>query len=73
MNPTGIDFKRNFARTLRSLPGVRNVLDFARRNAPVASEAQIDQFHADGFMVFDPMFPEASSIEPSSSSIVAPK
>ena len=59
MNPTGIDFKRNFARTLRSLPGVRNVLDFARRNAPVASEAQIDQFHADGFMVFDPMFPEA--------------
>src|SRR5437879_91856 len=52
------DLKRTLARTLRSLPGVRNLLDFSRRNAPVVSEEQIEQYHADGYMVFDPMIPE---------------
>lgn len=45
-------------RTLYQLPGVRELLALIRRNAPVLSEGQIAQFHADGYMVFDPRFPE---------------
>jgi hypothetical protein len=50
---------RTLARSLRGLPGVGRVLNFARRNAPVATEGQIAQYHADGYMVFDPQLPEA--------------
>jgi ectoine hydroxylase-related dioxygenase (phytanoyl-CoA dioxygenase family) len=54
-----LDWKRSLGRTLRSVPGVRHAIEFLRRNAPVVNEAQIDQFHADGYIVFDPMLPEA--------------
>jgi len=52
--------KHTLLRSLRTLPGVRELLDFSRRNVAVVSEAQIDQFHADGYMIFDPMLPEAT-------------
>ena len=47
------------ARALRGIPGVAEVLAFARRNAPILSEGEVAQFHADGFMVFDPRLPAA--------------
>src|SRR6185437_15243802 len=43
--------KHTLLRSLRTLPGVRELLDFSRRNVAVVSEAQIDQFHADGYMI----------------------
>lgn len=48
-----------FARALKQLPGIRELLSLARRNAPIVSAGQIAQFHADGYMVFDPQLPEA--------------
>ena len=46
------------AQTLHQIPGVRQLLGFVRRNAPVLSEGQIAQYHADGYMIFEPRFPE---------------
>lgn len=54
-----IGLKRTLARTLQAVPGLGTLLDAARRAAPVVSEAEVDQFHADGFMIFDPRLPEA--------------
>ncbi len=54
-----IDLKRALSRSLRTIPGVRELLDFSKRNAPVVSQSQVDQFHADGFMLFDPLIPES--------------
>jgi hypothetical protein len=47
------------AAALKAVPGVRELLAVARRNAPVLSEGQVAQFHHDGYMVLDPMLPEA--------------
>lgn len=51
--------KQTLARSVKQMPGVRTLLDFARRNAPVVTDGQIAQYHADGYMVFDPGLPEA--------------
>ncbi len=50
--------KHRVIRSLKQLPGVSHLVDFARRSAPVLSEGQIAQFHHDGFMMFDPGLPE---------------
>jgi hypothetical protein len=50
---------QQLSRALKQLPGVRELIGFVRRNAPVLSAGQIAQYHADGYMVFDPQFPEA--------------
>jgi hypothetical protein len=44
---------------LKAVPGVRELLALARRNAPVLSEGQVAQYHHDGYMVLDPGLPEA--------------
>ena len=50
--------KQSVARSLKQVPGVRGLMDFARRNAPVVTEGEIAQYHHDGYMVFDPGIPE---------------
>ena len=59
MHSAMLGLKSALARSLRSIPGVRECIAFSQCHSPVVTEAQIDQFHADGFMVFDPMIPEA--------------
>jgi ectoine hydroxylase-related dioxygenase (phytanoyl-CoA dioxygenase family) len=51
--------RHTLARTLKHLPGVRELLALARRNAPILSAGEVAQFHADGFMVLDPQLPES--------------
>lgn len=53
------DWKRTLVRSLRQVPGVRPLLDFARRGAPVVDDGAVAQYHHDGYMVFDLQFPEA--------------
>lgn len=50
---------RALRRSLRQLPGVRELIAFAQRHKPVVSKEQVEQYHADGYMVFDPLLPEA--------------
>lgn len=50
--------KHTLGRSLRQLPGVGTLIDFARRHAPVVPEGAVAQYHADGYMVFDPGIPE---------------
>ncbi|MBX9584177.1 MAG: phytanoyl-CoA dioxygenase family protein [Gemmataceae bacterium] len=57
--PTVTALRQAVARSARSLPGVRHLLELARRNSPVVSDGQVAQYHHDGYMVFDPGLPEA--------------
>ena len=50
--------KRTLIQSLRQVPGVRPLLDFTRRSAPVVSEGVVAQYHHDGYMIFDLDFPE---------------
>lgn len=50
--------RHSLARTLKNVPGVAELIAFARRNQPVVSDGEAAQFHQDGFMVFDPQLPE---------------
>jgi hypothetical protein len=52
--------KASLARSLRQLPGIGALLEAARCQAPIVSEGQIAQYHHDGYMIFDPMLPEAT-------------
>ncbi|OWK47160.1 phytanoyl-CoA dioxygenase family protein [Fimbriiglobus ruber] len=45
-------------RSLRQLPGVRSLVDYALRNKPVLTELEFAQFHAHGYLVIDPELPE---------------
>jgi len=58
MQPATQSMKTSLTRTLKQLPGVRQVLDFARRGTPVLDEGQIAQYHHDGYMTFDLDLPE---------------
>ena len=59
MPSAAIDLTRTLSPSLRQIPGERELLAFAQRNKPVVSKEQIDQYHADGYMVFDPLLPDA--------------
>lgn len=48
----------SLGRSFKQLPGVRQLIAATRRNAPVATEGQIAQYHHDGYMVFDLDLPE---------------
>lgn len=54
-----LGLKKTLARSLKELPGVRQLVEFTRRNAPVVSEGQVAQYHHDGYMTFDLQMPEA--------------
>ena len=54
-----LGLNRTLTGTLTNLPGVRQLIDLARRNSPMVSEGQVAQYHADGYMVFDPRLPES--------------
>ncbi len=58
MRTVAAGLKQAVARSARNLPGVRALLDLARRRAPIVSEGQVAQYHHDGYMVFDPGVPE---------------
>src|SRR5438067_2405746 len=49
--------RHTLTRTFKQLPGVRELIALARRNAPVLSEGEVAQFHADGYTVIDPQLP----------------
>lgn len=58
MSAATAGLRHTLARSVKQFPGVRQLIDFARRSAPVVSEGQVAQYHADGYMVFDPELPE---------------
>lgn len=49
--------RHSVAQLLRQVPGVAELIAFTQRNAPILSEGEVAQFHADGFLVFDPQLP----------------
>ncbi len=59
MTPTVTPTSPPLRRFLRTLPGVRAVVEYAVRNKPVLTKDECDQFHGAGFLVFDPDVPEA--------------
>ncbi len=59
MSPSSKLLRNAIVPALNRLPGVRQLIDFARRESPVADEAQIAQYHHDGYMIFEPMLPES--------------
>ncbi len=51
--------KHTLTRSIKQLPGISQLIDFTRRNAPVLSDGQVAQYHHDGFMLLDTDFPES--------------
>lgn len=43
---------------VRHLPGVRQLIDFSRKHAPVLTAEEVLQFQGAGFLVMDPQVPE---------------
>lgn len=58
MPAAALGLKHALSRSLKQLPGVRQLIDLTRRNSPVVTEAEVAQYHHDGYMVFDPQLPE---------------
>jgi ectoine hydroxylase-related dioxygenase (phytanoyl-CoA dioxygenase family) len=57
--PTAVPgLRHTLARTIKNLPVVGDLISFAQRNQPVVTQGEVEQFHHDGFMVFDPQLPE---------------
>lgn len=59
MSAAASGLRHTLVRSLKGLPLVGELIEFAQRNAPVISEGEVAQYHHDGYMVFDPQLPES--------------
>jgi ectoine hydroxylase-related dioxygenase (phytanoyl-CoA dioxygenase family) len=59
MPSAAIGFRRSISRKIRQVPGINALVEYARRHTPLLSEEQVNQFQGSGYLVFDPLIPDA--------------